>query len=94
MSDLSFPNRLTPRPPAHVAPSSPSSGREHCQFRVAYCVHGAGLKTLYVICFLGPHLRHMGIPKLGVESELQVPAYTTATATQDLSHISNLHHSS
>ena len=29
--------------------------------------------------FLGPHLRHMEVPRLGVESELQSPAYTTAT---------------
>ena len=28
---------------------------------------------------------HMEVPRLGVESELQPPAYTTATATRDLS---------
>ena len=33
----------------------------------------------------------MEVPRLGVESELQLPAYTTATAIQDLSHIRNLH---
>ena len=33
-------------------------------------------------------------PGLGVESELQLPAYTTATATPDPSHICDLHHSS
>ena len=37
--------------------------------------------------FLGPHLQHKEVPRLGVESELQLPAYTTATATPDLSHI-------
>ena len=36
----------------------------------------------------------MEVPRLGVESEFQLPAYTTATATWDLSHICNLHHSS
>ena len=36
----------------------------------------------------------MEIPRLGVKSELQLPAYTTATATQDLSCLCNLHHSS
>ena len=36
----------------------------------------------------------MEVPRLGVESELQLPAYTTATATPDLSLICNLHHSS
>ena len=45
---------------------------------------------------LGPHLWHMDVPRLGVESELQLLAYTTATATAtpDLSHICELHHSS
>ena len=36
----------------------------------------------------------MEIPRLEVESELQSPAYTTATATPDLSCVCNLHHSS
>ena len=30
------------------------------------------------VCFLGPHLRHMEISRLGVELELQLLAYTTA----------------
>ena len=33
----------------------------------------------------------MEVPRLGVESGLQLPAYTTATAKQDLSRICNLH---
>ena len=37
---------------------------------------------------------HMKVPRLGVESELQLLAYTTATATWDPSHVCNLHHSS
>ena len=45
-------------------------------------------------CFLGPHPRHMEGPRLGIELELQLPAYTIATATPDLSHVFNLHHSS
>ena len=36
----------------------------------------------------------MEVPRLGVELELQRPAYTTATATQDLNHVCDLHHSS
>ena len=44
--------------------------------------------------FLGPPLRHMEVPRLGVSSELQLPAYATATATLDPSHICDLHHSS
>ena len=31
---------------------------------------------------------------VGVKSELKLPAYTTATATQDPSHVCNVHHSS
>ena len=41
--------------------------------------------------FLGLHLRHMAVPRLGIESELQLPAYTTATATRDPSPICDLH---
>ena len=40
-----------------------------------------------VILFLGLHSWHMEIPKLGVELELQLLTYTTATATPDLSHV-------
>ena len=36
-----------------------------------------------LFCLLGPHLRHMEVPRIGVESELQLPAYAPATATQD-----------
>jgi len=36
----------------------------------------------------------MEVPRLGVKSELQLPAYITATATPDLSHVCDLHHSS
>ena len=36
---------------------------------------------LFYFCFLGPHLKHMQVPRPGVESELQLPTYTTATAT-------------
>ena len=31
--------------------------------------------------FLGPHLRHMEVPRLGMELELQLPAYTTDSTT-------------
>ena len=36
----------------------------------------------------------MEVPRLGVESELQLPACATATAMPDLSHVCDLHHSS
>ena len=44
--------------------------------------------------FQGPQPWHMEVPRLGVELELQLPAYTRVTATRDLSHICDLHHSS
>ena len=47
------------------------------------------------IVFLGLHLWYMEVPRLGgVESELQLPAYTAATATWDLGRVCSLHHSS
>ena len=39
-------------------------------------------------------MQHMEGPRLGVELELQRLAYTTATATQDLSLFCDLHHRS
>ena len=46
------------------------------------------------VCFLGLHPQHIAVPWLGVESELQLPTYTTATATWDLSCICSLYHGS
>ena len=37
---------------------------------------------------------HMEVPRLGGESELQLSAYTTATAMWDPSLVCDLHHSS
>ena len=44
--------------------------------------------------FFGPCPQPVEVPRLGVKSELQLPAYTTATAIQDLSLVCDLHHSS
>ena len=56
----------------------PSNQKWHCRF----------------FCLLGSYLQHMEVPRLGVESEWQLPAYTTATATPGLSCVCALHHSS
>ena len=48
----------------------------------------------YLLYFLVPYLQHMEVPWLGIQSELQLPAYATATAVQDPSCICYLHHSS
>ena len=41
----------------------------------------------FYFCFLGPHLQDVEVSRLGAELELQLPAYTTATATQDPTYI-------
>ena len=46
---------------------------------------------IFIYLFLGPHLWHMEVPRLGVESEPQLPGYTTATVMPHLSHVGNLH---
>ena len=48
------------------------------------------IKENFFVCFLGLHPWHMEVPRLGVKLELQLLAYTTATATLDLSYLSNL----
>ena len=44
--------------------------------------------------FLGPHLQYMEVPRLGVESELQLPSYAIAKAMLDLTQVCHLHCSS
>ena len=58
--------------------------------------HNYGQDTLFyfIVFFLGPHPQHMEVLRLAVKSELQLQAYTTATATGDLSRICHLHLSS
>ena len=51
------------------------------------------LFILYFV-FLWLHLWHTEVPRLGVEWELQLLAYPTATATWEPSCVCNLHHSS
>ena len=47
-------------------------------------------KLNYYYYYLWLHLWHMEVPRLGVESELQLQAYVTARATPNLSHICDL----
>ena len=54
----------------------------------------AHYRLFFFFFFLWPHPQHMEVPRLGVELELQLLACITATATPDLSHIWDLHHSS
>ena len=48
----------------------------------------------FFIGFLGLHLWCMEVPRLGVQLELQLLDYFTATAISDPSHVCKLHHSS
>ena len=48
----------------------------------------------HLFVFMGPHPWHTKVLRLRVKSELQQLAYTTATATWDLSRLCDLHHSS
>ena len=43
--------------------------------------------------FLGLYLQHIIVPRLGVQLQLQLPAYTAATTTPGPSHICDLCHS-
>ena len=43
--------------------------------------------TFFFFFFFWPQLQHMEIPGLGLKLELQLPAYPTGTATQDLNQI-------
>ena len=62
-------------------------GSSFCPVLPGTCLDFGSLETpssiLFFFVFLRPHLLHMEVPRLGVRSELQLPAYTTATATLD-----------
>ena len=63
-------------------------------FSRASSVPSWGYFVLFCFVFLGPHPQHMEVPRLGVELEVQLPVYTSATAMPDLSRVCNLHCSS
>ena len=46
--------------------------------------------VFFFLVFLGLHSRLMEVLRLGVELELQLPAYATTTTVPDLSHVCNL----
>ena len=43
--------------------------------------------SFFFFLFLGPHPKHIEVPRLRIQLELQLPACTTAVATPDGSHI-------
>jgi len=50
-----------------------------------FLTHKHAISFLFFLVFLGPHPQHVDVPRLGVELELQLPAYIAAMATPDLS---------
>ena len=54
----------------------------------------AGHGFVCLFCFLGLCLQDKEIPRLRVQSELHLLAFTSATAMQDPNHICDRHHSS
>ena len=84
---------IRPSVPSDITSSSPSLA--HLQPPCCSSIT-SGLLCLgaFFFFFLGPHLWHMEVSRLGVESELQLLAYAPATATPDPSCVCNLHHSS
>ena len=67
---------------------------EFCQSLLLTLFFLAGLYLFIYFALLGMHLWHREVPRLGAESELQLPVYTTATAMEDVSHVCDLHYSS
>ena len=67
-----------------------------CQMKFHVCLytHTHTHTHTHIYLLFRANLWHMEVPRLGVQSELQPSAYTTATATPDPSHIFHLHHSS
>ena len=61
----------------------------NCKFGLRHFV----IIVVIIMCFLTPHLWHMDVPRLGVESELHLPAYPRATAMWGQSCVYDLHHS-
>ena len=75
---LGYSPELSPRCYCHQELSLQIFGKSDVSF------HGHFI-LFYFICILGPHWWHMEVPRPGVKSELQLPAYTTVTAMLHLS---------
>ena len=75
-------DRLVDITPSDITPSLYSWNKSHLiVVHDAFNVLGFGFG--FSCCFLGPRMRHTEVLRLGVKSELHLPAYTTATAMLD-----------
>ena len=61
-----------------------------CCFGAAPVAYGSSQWSC-IFSLLGSHLRHMEVPRLGVESDPQLLAYDTTIRRRDPSHIFGLH---
>ena len=79
-------------PACRLSVEKPSPSRPHLSFFLKFFKKlFTYFNCLYLfIAFLGPHPH----PRLGIESELPLLGYTTATATWDPSRVCDLHRSS
>ena len=66
-------------------PAVPTEGSEEEKDRICVFLFFLFFPFFFFFCFLGPHLRHMEVPRLGVKLQLQL---------QDPSRICDLQHSS
>ena len=64
-----------------------TASRGHFPF--CFCIY----LLSFLFFFLGLHLSHMEVSRLGIKLELQLLDFTTATATWDPSRVCDLHHS-
>ena len=71
---------------SYSAKDSSPSGLRLCK-GISDTTHflSSSLFLFFGFWFLGLHPQHMEVPRLGVKSELELPAYATATALWDLS---------
>ena len=64
--------------------AGPVEDADQVMYRKAQTLYKIRYSRFFFFCFLGPHTKkhggvwHMEVPKLGVESELQLLVYTTA----------------
>ena len=85
---------VKPSPNINVCVLSTSSKSRHWWVNTMYLWCWVYFIFFLSFPFLGLHLQQVEVPRLGVESELQLPASTTATAMQDPSCACDLHQSS
>ena len=66
----------------------------NCKTATWWSISFLSFLSFFLFFFLRPHPRRMEVPRLGVESELQLLPYITATAMPNPSHVCDPHHSS